>query len=104
MKSFARLIQSINTNTNPIQSNTVLYELVLNTAGKTKEQLVSDTFDDFWDLYPKQTKKKKLLKLHFILLLILGFFPDDIVSAVLKLKREKVGTQIRYYKKAGRFF
>lgn len=94
-------IQS-NTNTNPIQSNTVLYELVLNTAGKTKEQLVSDAFDDFWDLYPKQTEKE-VAKAAFHSLVDIGVFPDDVVSAVLKLKREKVGTQIRYYKKPADF-
>lgn len=94
-------IQS-NTNTNPIQSNTVLYELVLNTVGKTKEQLVSDAFDDFWDLYPKQTEKE-VAKAAFHSLVDIGIFPDDIVSAVLKLKREKVGTQVRYYKKPADF-
>lgn len=94
-------IQS-NTNTNPIQYNTVLSNLVLNTADKTKDQLVSDAFDDFWDLYPKQTEKEAA-KDAFHSLVDIGVFPADIVSAAMRLKREKVGTQARYYKKPADF-
>lgn len=94
-------IQS-NTNTNTIQSNNLLFTLVLNTSGKTRDELINKSFDDFWNLYPKQTGKEDA-KAAFYALVDIGIFPDDVVAAVMRLKREKVGVQARYYKKPADF-
>lgn len=94
-------IQS-NTNTNPIQSNNVLTTLVLNTAGKTKDEMIEESFVEFWDMYPKQTDQAAA-RAAFLSLVDIGIFPQDIVAATQRLKRDKIGTVARYYKKPADF-
>lgn len=94
-------IQS-NTNPNTIQSNNTLTTLVLNNVGKTKEEWISDCFVDFWNSYPKQTGKDEA-RAALTLLVDSGVFPDDILHAVKRLRLEKVGTDVRYYKKPADF-